>query len=172
MTAVQRPKLTLNWRGKTAPVPDITFVDVTEAPAPAKTMAPHVLRVDPFIELSGLQVCLGHWRSWMKQDDRDLGVKGQTGISSGGSDQHEGYDTDMSAEAAEAVAARAEREIALATDAMISSLERHHKAAIYRANNIASVWRFPNLDFCAVLPEAENELQGKLSKNVATRAFF
>ena len=168
----QRPKLTLKWRGKTTPVPDLVFVDVTAPARPAHVMTERVLRVDPFVELSGLAVCLGHWRTWMRQDDRDLGVKGQAGLSSCNDDEHEGYDTDMSAEAAEAVAARAEREIALATDAMISSLDRHYKAAIYRSNNIASVWRFPNLDFVTVLPEAEAELTTKLSKNVATRAFF
>jgi hypothetical protein len=171
-----RQKLTLGWRGNTERLPDIRFVDITEEPAAPPQRVVRVLRVDPFVELSGLEVCLGHWRSWMRQDDRDLGVKGQTGIQGGADDdqdeEHEGYDTDMSAEAAEAVAARAEREIALATDAMISSLERHHKAAIYRANNITSVWRFPNLDFTIALPEAELDLAEKLKKNVATRAFF
>lgn len=163
-----RPNLTLKWRGKTTPVPDVTFYDVTEPKAPPALPARHVVSVQPLDELSPLQICLNHWTSWMHQSDRDLGAKGQTGIRSG-SDEHEGYDDTGAGEAA---AHRASREIAMATDAMIDSLPRHFKAAIYRCCNIASVWRFPNMDFTTTLPAAEEELREKLSKNVATRAFF
>lgn len=170
---MKREKLTLSWRGPTVLVPDITFYDVTPPRPSACAMVERVLRVDPFVEAGGLEICLGHWRTWMRQDDRDLGAKSQAGLCSGADqEEHEGFDTDMSKEAAEAAAARAEREIALATDAMINSLDRHHKAAIYRMSNIASVWRFPHLDFSAVLPEAQTELEKKLRKNVATRAFW
>ena len=174
-TAVPRPKLTLGWRGQTMPSPDVTFYDVTApAPAPpARVMVERVLRVDPFIAPGGFQICIEHWRTWMRQDDRDLSAKGQAGLQSGADDEkHEGYDIDMAAEAAAASAARVEREIAMATDAMINSLDRHHKAAIYRANSIASVWRFPNMDFALVLPEAEVELEKKLRKNIATRSLW
>jgi hypothetical protein len=168
-----RQKLTLRWRGKTEPVPDIAFVDVTEEPAPPAPVE-RVLAVSPFDEPAPLQICLGHWRDWMHQCDRDLGAKGQSGIVNG-SDEHDGYDDNSAA--GDAAAARASREIAMATDAMIDSLPRHYKAAIYRSCNITSewrpsVWRFPNMDFAAVLPEAEQELAEKLSKNIATRAFF
>jgi hypothetical protein len=132
--------------------------------------AEHVVTVAPLDEQSPLQICLNHWRAWMHQNDRDLGAKGQTGLSGGDNEAGEGADD--SAAASEAAAARASRDIAIATDAMIDSLPRHFKAAIYRSNNIASVWRFPNLDFTATLPEAEQELAAKLSKNIATRAFF
>jgi hypothetical protein len=164
-----RPKLTLGWRGKTEPVPDIRFVDVTEAMPAPKLRAAHVVKVAPLDETSPLQICMNHWRDWMHQNDRDLGAKGQTGIVNG-CDEHAGYDD--SAAAGDAAAHRASREIALATDAMIDSLPRHFRAAIYRSCNIASVWFFPNLDFVQVLPMAELELTEKLSKNVATRAFF
>lgn len=169
--AAARPKLTLNWKGKTERLPDITFVDVEpEVAQPlSHTRAPRIIQVQPLDELSPLQICMNHWREWMQHSDRDLGAKGQSGLV-GIDSEHEGYDD--SAAASEAAAARASRDIAMATDAMIDSLPRHFKAAIYRLNNIATVWRFPNLDFATVLPEAEQELAEKLSKNIATRAFF
>jgi hypothetical protein len=164
-----RPKLTLRWRGKTERVPDIAFVEAVEpAPAPPAKIE-HTLIVSAFDEPTPLQICLSHWSDWMRRDDRDLGAKGQSGIASG-SDEHEGYDD--SAAASEAAAMRASCDIAMATDAMIDSLPRHYKAAIYRSCSIASVWRFPNMDFEATLPEAQKDLAAKLSKNVATRALF
>jgi hypothetical protein len=167
---INRPKLTLGWRGKSAPAPDITFVDVT-TPTPAPVRTTHVIQVSPHEELTGFQFCLNHWRDWMQYHDRDLGARGQQGIASGPDEgDRDGYDD--SAAAGEAAAARASREIAMATDAMIDSLERHHKAAIYRSCSIASVWRFPNLPFEFVLVEAQAELSEKLARNVATRAFF
>lgn len=165
-----RPKLTLKWRGKTTPVPDITFFDVTEPKAPPALPARHVLTVEPFDELSPLQICLNHWTSWMKCDDRDLGAKGQTGIRSGADEDHEGYDD--GGYAAEAAADRDSREIATATNAMIFSMPQYLRAAIFRRCNVATVWRFPNMDFAVALPEAEAMLIEKLSKNIATRAFF
>lgn len=169
----QRPKLTLGWRGKTARVPDITFVEV--APAPIQVLPPNreprVIQVSPFLELSPFQICINHWREWMQHHDRDLGARGQQGIASGpDSEDREGYDDSHAA--GEAAAARAAREIAMATDAMIDSLPGHYKAAIYRSCNITSVWRYPRMDFVVVLPEAEQELCEKLARNVATRAFF
>lgn len=167
-----RQKLTLNWRGKTEPVPDFVFVDATEEPAPPPARVERVLAVSPFEELSPLQICMNHWRDWMHQSDRDLGAKGQTGIVNG-SDEHAGYD-DSSA-AGDAAAARAAREMAMATDAMIDSLLPHYKEAIYRSCGIIAkhaVWRFKNASFMDVLPDAHEALTEKLSKNVATRAFF
>ncbi len=168
---IARQKLTLAWRGKTAPVADVIFDDVTAIHKGEANCAPRVLRVDPWVERTGLDLCLGHWVDWMHQDDRDLGVKSQAGIKSGPdhADDHEGYDDGAASDAA---IARASREIAMATDAMIGGLPRHYKAAIERRCNIASVWRFPNMDFTATLPEAEKELTAKLAKNVATKVFF
>lgn len=173
-----RPKLTLNWGGKCAAVPDVVFVDavspVTLAAAQAleKKEAVSVSRVDPWVQPSPLDICLGHWSDWMRQDDRDLGAKSQAGIRGGAEDgqEHEGYDCNSAA--SDAAAARASREIAMATDAMINSLQRDFKAAIWRRCGVASVWKFPNMDFTAVLPLAEHALDEKLSKNVATRAFW
>lgn len=166
-----RPKITLAWRGKCAPVPDVIFDDVTEAKSKPVDRLARVLRVDPWVEPSGLDLCLGHWTSWMHQDDRDLGVKAQAGIETG-SDEHDDeceHDDNASSDAA---IARASREIAIATDAMIRGLSRYHRSAIERRCGIASVWRFPNMDFTTALPEAEGELVKKLSKNTATKVFF
>ena len=171
--ATTRPKLTLNWGGKCAPVPDVVFVDAVSpatlaAAAALAAQDSSALRVDPWTEPTPLDICLAHWTDWMKQDDRDLGAKSQASILSGASAVEGECDSSASGEAA----ARASREIALATDAMINSLPRDYKAAIWRRCNIASVWRFPNMDFSEVLPLAEKCLDEKLSKNVATRAFW
>lgn len=176
--APTRPKLTLNWGGKCAAVPDVTFVDAVSpvslaaAAALSVEMAAPGLCVTPWAEPSPLDICLGHWSDWMRQDDRDLGAKGQTGIKGGPDEEgaHEGFDCDGAA--SDAAAARASREIAIATDAMINSLPRDFKAAIWRRCNIASVWKFPNMDFTEVLPMAERALDEKLSRNIATRAFW
>jgi len=176
-----RPKLTLGWKGKTTPVPDVIFDDYVDPAALAKaveaTLSPAAagrsLEVSPWTEPSPLDICLNHWVSWMGQDDRDLGAKSQVGMCGGADDpdeKHEGFEADSAA--SDAAAARASREIAMATDAMINSLDRDYKAAIWRRCNIASVWKFPHMDFFATLPLAEKALEDKLSKNVATRAFW
>ena len=170
-TVTNRQKLTLGWRGKTARLPDITFDDVTEPAPPPALRTPHVVSITAFDEPTPLQICPGHWRNWMGQSERDLGAKGQVGIKNGSDDEeHKGYDN--GAAAAEAAAARASREIAMATDAMIESLPRHFKAAIYMSCSISTVWSFPKMNFEATLPEAQAELTAKLAKNMATRAFF
>lgn len=168
-----RSTITRTWGGKCAPVPDVIFDDAPEVATLVEMLVPRVLRVDPWVEPTGLDLCLGRWAEWMSHDDRDLGAKSQAGIQSGrdddDDDDEEGYDVDAVSEAA---IARAAREIAMATDAMILSLLRHHRAAIYRRCNVASVWHFPHMDFTVTLPEAEKELTEKLSKNIATKVFF
>lgn len=170
--SVARPKLTLNWGGKSASVPDIVFDDDVVDPVPVLARKPVLSladRVGPWIEKAPLDICLDYWSRWMHCDDRDLGAKSQSGIESGSDDSDDVFDARAASDSA---AARVEREVAMATDAMIDSLDRHYKAAIYRRCNVASVWRFPNLDFVVVLPEAEEALIAKLKKNIATRAFF
>lgn len=122
-----------------------------------------------FVKPDGLAICLDHWCDWMRREESELRAKSQGCIKGGSDDPHEGYDVNALAEAADA---RASSEIAKATDAMIDSLDRQHKAAIYRRCSIATVWRFPNTDFGAMLPEAEDSLVAKLKKNTATRVFF
>lgn len=165
-----RPKLTLNWRGKTEPVPDIAFVDVTEEPAASAPRVAHLMTIAEKIQATPLDICLGHWMTWMHRDDRDLGAKSQGCIK--GDDSQEGYDTNAAADAAEM---RMVCEIGAATDAMIDSLDRHFKECIYRRCGLVAkhaVWRFPNLNLFNTLPLAEQELAEKLKKNIATRAFF
>jgi hypothetical protein len=165
-----RPKLTLNWRGKTEPVPDIRFVDVTEPAQPPALRAAHLMTIAEKLQESPLDICLGHWMTWMHRDDRDLGAKSQGCIK--GEDSQEGYDTNAAADAAEM---RMVCEIGAATDAMVDSLDRHFKECIYRRCGLVAkhaVWRFKNINIFDTLPLAEQELAEKLKKNIATRAFF
>lgn len=107
----------------------------------------------------------------MRQDDRDLGAKTQACVKSGAVDsEHDGYDDDGAA--SDAAAARDSREIAQATHAMIEGLQKHHKYAIHKKCGVSRVWNYPNLNIVEELPIAEAELTQKLSKNIATRAFF
>ena len=123
-----------------------------------------------FVKPDGLALCLDYWARWMRRTETDLGARGQACLRGDApvEGEHEGYDEDT----AYASQSRYEQDVAQATDAMIDSLYRHHRAAIYRRCSIANVWRFPNLDFATALPEAESELSNKLSKNIVTRSFF
>ena len=75
-----RPKLTLGWKGKTEPVPDIVFVDVTDClPLPA---AP-VTAATPAPEYMGKQIGLRleNWARWC--DPRNGGGGGGASCMTG-----------------------------------------------------------------------------------------
>lgn len=163
---MKREKLTLAWRGVTARVPDITFVE--EVPPPAlqvKVIAPAVQLVHavPLPE-DPVDLCLDIWKRWMRGDpDRDLGAKTMRGLSGEG----DGHGTDLF-EAQQA----SDMRMAQATDAMISSLTRLHVWAIYRACSLATVWSFPNACLQDVVLEARQELAAKLRRNICTAVLF
>lgn len=162
MTA--RPKLTLNWRGKSERVADIRFVDVTAAPQATAMPTRAALQVDPWTPPAPLDLCLGLWKVWMHGDaDRDLGAKPMGGLM-GDTDGH-GIDAHEQQQAADT-------RIAVATDAMIESMERIHIWAIYRLCSIANPWKYPNADILVVGQEARQVLFEKLKKNVCTAVLF
>lgn len=113
--------------------------------------------------VDGLAYCLDCWKTWMHRSDTDLGVKGMRSLQGDG----DGYGDDTSY-------IRRDNEIAEATDAMISSLQRSHQWAIRRKCGITrgNVWRFPQLDAMAEAEAACTELAEKLKKNIATRLLF
>jgi hypothetical protein len=165
MEMQKREKLTLGWRGATARVPDITFVEVA-APAPAvRVMSPSVaLAPGPWAEQDPVDLCLEIWKRWMAGDsDRDLGAKTMRGLSGEG----DGHGVDLH-EAQQANDVR----IAQATNAMIDSLTRMHVWAIYRACSMATVWNFPNASLMEVAEEARANLRIKLRSNIATGLLF
>jgi len=158
--------LTLGWRGETAPVPDITFVEeaAPDARAVRVVKAAPVLRVDPWTKPDPVDLCLELWKNWMAGDsDRDLGAKTMRGLSGEG----DGHGVDLH-EAQQANDIR----IAQATNAAIDSMQRLHVWAIYRACSLASVWRFPNASLMDVAAEARAELAVKLRKNICTAVLF
>lgn len=159
----QRPKLTLNWRGKTEAVPDIRFVDVTEPAAPPVVkQAERVLAVTPWSEPDGLDICLDRWQAWMHRNDTDMSVQTMKTLQGDG----DGYGSD------ETGAMRRNNEIGEATDAMIRSLKMSHRWAIRKKCGMATEWQFPQLDFMTESIDACCELEKKLRVNIATRLLF
>jgi hypothetical protein len=111
-----------------------------------------------------VDLCLEIWKHWMAGDsDRDLGAKTMRGLVGEG-DGH-GYDIHEAQQASDI-------KVAMATDAMISSLSRVHVWAIYRSCSLATVWNFQNVALVDVAEEARAELAGKLRKNICTSLLF
>lgn len=117
-----------------------------------------------FVKPDGLDICLGCWKSWMRRDDTDLGIKSQSTLRAEG----DGYgDADTSQ-------MRRDNEIAEATDAMVRSLQVSHQWAIRIKSGVAAhkVWRFPQLNYVVEAQDACVDLEKKLRTNVATRMVF
>jgi len=114
-----------------------------------------------FIEQTPLDLCLDCWVRWLEYDDLDIGWRGKS-IGLVG-------DTGRSSEQ---IYFALERDAGMAVDAMVESLKTHHAWAIRKRCSVATVWRFPQLNFFAVVVEAEKELEKKLKNNVATRSYF
>ena len=106
----------------------------------------------------GFAVCIDAWRRLMTVDDTDLGIRTQRALTHTSDD-----DTEQT---------RQDNAIAGATGAMIDSLSTVHRWAIYQMCGISTAWRYPNLDFFQILPDARNDLENKLKKNTTTRMLF
>jgi hypothetical protein len=163
---MKREKLTLAWRGNTARVPEVVFVEeVPPAPPPVRVVVPAIQVVSEWAgsKQDPVDYCLELWKSWMHCTDRDLGAKTMRGLSGDG----DGHGVDLH-EAQRA----SDMRMAQATDAMINSLSRIHSWAIYRACSMATLWRFPNAVLQDVVIEARAELEKKLRKNICTAVLF
>lgn len=108
-----------------------------------------------------LDVCLEIWLEWQRKRSLNLGfhrrAAGLVGDASDDSDQL--YDS-MDTATAEAV------------EAMMAGLPRHLDWAIRKQCGVATVWNFPQLDFCQELVIARQMLEKKLRTNIATGGFF
>lgn len=162
-----RDKLTLSWRGNTARLPDVTFVEEVVPVAPkVRTVAPliQVVHSGPGAQQDPVDLCLELWKVWMAgAGERDLGAKTMRGLSGEG----DGRGVDIY-EAQRA----SDMRMAEATDAMIESLQRMHVWAIYRMCSMSTAWRFPNACLQDVAIEARQELSNKLRKNICTAVLF
>jgi hypothetical protein len=161
---MMREKITLGWRGTSAPVSE--YVAVVEAPPVAANASLPVrqLRVDPWTEPEPLDYCLECWKAWMVGDaDKDLGAKTMRGLVG----DEDGYGVDLY----ESQQSRDVR-IGAATDAMIEGLSRLHFWAIYKSCSIDTAWKFPNADLLETATEARRLLVEKLKKNVCTGILF
>jgi hypothetical protein len=161
-----KEKLTLAWRGNTARLPDVIFVEQAQPAPPVRAAASrvHVVHSGPGVQQDPVDLCLEMWKVWMTQaGDRDLGAKTMRGLSGEG----DGHGIDLH-EAQRACDMR----MAEATDAMINSLSRLHVWAIYCACSLATVWKFPNASLADVAADARSELATKLRKNICTAVLF
>lgn len=135
------------------------FINVSNLRRVRKAEVP----VQSFVKSDGLDTCLACWKVWMASDpDRDLGMKTMSGMVGEASDHQDIYEAQQAAD----------NRIAIATDAMINSLDRLHKWAIYRSCSIASVWQFPNANLLQASSEAKDVLSAKLKVNTCTSVLF
>lgn len=116
------------------------------------------------VQPDAFDLCLTIWAEWMRRDDTDLGIKGQSSMRGDG----DGFGSDDTSQM------RRDNEIAEATDAMIRSLKSSHQWAMRRKCGVTrqSVWNFPQLDFLVEAQDACEELEKKLRANIATRLLF
>jgi hypothetical protein len=110
---------------------------------------------DPYAQL------MACWVDFMRVDDRDLGSRGMKLASDAEADRDVHTEQYL-----------ANIKIGEAVGAMVDSLTMQHRWAIYKSQRIATVWRFANADYEAVLLAARDELEQKLKKNVATRLYW
>ncbi|WP_431477802.1 hypothetical protein [Massilia eburnea] len=112
-----------------------------------------------------MDYCLDVWTRWQRRDDTRIGWRGRSAmLQSDYADDVEGDSDELYEDM--------DTRVAEGVEAMMQSLPRHLDWAIRRRCNIATVWRFPSLDFTNVLGEAEQALEALLRKNIATRIFF
>lgn len=133
--------------------------------ARSASVSARVIPVAARIETKALDYCLDVWLRWQRQDDTRLGWRAKSAMLE--SDYTEDAEADS-----DAVYSDMDTRVAEAVEAVMRGLPRYLDWAIRRRCNIATVWRFPSLDFVTVLPEAESALESLLRKNIATRSFF
>ncbi len=114
-----------------------------------------------YIEQTTLDLCLDCWTTWLEYADLDIGWRGRSIGLVGDSGR-----------SSEQIYFNLDQDVGRAVDAMIDSLSTHHAWAIRKRCSVATMWRFPQLDFFAVLVVAEKELEKKLKNNIATRRYF
>lgn len=136
-----------------------------EEQSAAPVSAPRGIVIAAKVEVTALDYCLDVWGRWQRRDDTRLGWRGKSAMLE--SDYTEDEEIDS-----EALYTSMDNQVAEAVEAMMRGLPRYLDWAIRRRCNIATVWRFPSLDFGDVLGEAENALEMLLRKNIATRSFF
>jgi hypothetical protein len=115
------------------------------------------------MKFTPLDILLDLWTQWQRKES----VSG-----SGGFARRDSICKQDSGRDSEQLFDDIDKEVAEGVDACISSLKAQHSWAIKKRCDIASVWRFPQIDYFSTLSAAEKDLEGKLRKNVATSNYF
>jgi len=113
----------------------------------------------------GLKICLECWKQYMHSDgDRDLGAKTMSGLK--GDDSYgNGMDIYDQQQASDL-------KVGAATDAMIDSLSKLHRWAIYKLTSTACAKEYPLANILTVGPDAKESLRHKLKNNCCTSFLF
>lgn len=126
--------------------------------------------IEKFIRPDGLEYCLACYKDFMQLDDRDLSESKMLLCSQGTDepDESAGYESDPYVEQQ-----RADKKIGEATHFIIEDdMRPQHSWAIKKMVGIATVWKFPLLDYMNTAIEAKKHLEIKLRKNFDTAHKF
>lgn len=108
-----------------------------------------------------LDVLLDLWVHFHRRDDAARGFSGRDSILRSDALRELEQLTDA-----------IDHEVAEAVEACVGSLTAQHSWAIKKKCGIASVWKFPTIDYPSTLNKAEVELEIKLKRNSATANYF
>ena len=127
--------------------------------------------VEKFIKGDGLEYCLACYKDYMQLDDRDLSESKML-LRGGDEDdkdgKNKGYESDPYGDQR-----KADKKIGEATHNVIEQdLTPQHAWAIKKLMGIATVWKFPLLNFMSAAIEAKKQLEIKLRKNFDTAHKF
>lgn len=116
---------------------------------------PAFQKPDPYVQL------MACWVDYMRVDDRDVGI--------GGMKLRSDAEPDVNVHDAQR---GADLKMGEAVNAIVDSLTVLQRAAVYKSQGLATVWRFASSNYETVLLHAREDLEEKLRKHVATRLYF
>lgn len=129
------------------------------------------ITIDTWVKPDGLEYCLDCWRDWYLSDDRDLSASRMK--LDGGKDDDDDDDEKFAYESDPNLEQRkCDNKIGEATNTVIEDLSLRHAWALKKLKGIATVWKFPQLDYMTVVQEAKLNVEIKLRRNIVTGVKF
>ena len=124
--------------------------------------------IDKFTQPDGLEYCIACWKDFMLNDDRDLSASrvtlhGDVSLA----ESIVAYESDPHGDQR-----KADMRIGEATASIVEDLPLRLGWAIKKMAGIATVWKFPSLNYMENLISAKVQLELKLRKNIVTAIKF